>query len=365
MNSNAEKLIKEAINLLTQAISCEEDTCEKVDTEKSPVKTATAKKSVPANDAEWTEESLAELSYNDLKKLCKELNISAVGARDTLVDKILNRDTAEGVEDENDVSEEAEVEEPKKKAPAKSAPSKKVIKNPEPVEEEPDEDDSEDTDEEEEESTLSIVLEATEDMTDEEIADLLTENGISAKGKRQALIDKLVKAVDEGIIPIEDEEDEESDDTEEELTPANDTKKSKTTAKNEAEVEEESAEEIEENPDMTKFSKKRKTAFDKKAKEVRTAFNNGKLKMKSIKSALTNYYGDDIDFSELDEEDLLSAYLDILSLSIDDDGDIHETEDAYTINDNVYCCGHLCNINDDGDYECSECGSVYSSEDEG
>ena len=50
----------------------------------------------------FTREQLDSMSYNNLKKLCKDLGISAVGNRDEITDKIL------GVEVE--VPEESDVE---------------------------------------------------------------------------------------------------------------------------------------------------------------------------------------------------------------------------------------------------------------
>ena len=123
MNAKTEKLIKNAIELLNQAI--EESDTEEVSVSKNsaPAKTATKaatpakKQSSKKESAEYTEEDLKDMSYNDLKKLCKELGIPAIGSRAEIVDKIVN---GEPEEIEDDTEEEA----PKTKgrtAPAKSA----------------------------------------------------------------------------------------------------------------------------------------------------------------------------------------------------------------------------------------------------
>jgi len=63
-------------------------------------------------------------------------------------------------------------------------------------------DDTEDTDADEQEATLADELEA---KTVEELAEICTENGLSAKGKKQALIDRIIKAVEAGDITIYEE----------------------------------------------------------------------------------------------------------------------------------------------------------------
>ena len=369
MNAKTEKLIKNAIELLNQAIE-ESDTEEVSVPEKSaPAKTATKaatpdkKQSSKKESAEYTEEDLKDMSYNDLKKLCKELGIPAIGSRAEIVDKIVNGEPEEIIED--DTEEEA----PKTKgrtAPAKSA-KKSAPAEEELEEEEEDEAEELDEDEDEEQTTLDLVKEATEDMTDEEIANLLIENGISAKGKRQALIDKLVKAIDDGIIEIGDEDEEDGEELEEEEKST--AKKSSKKAPKEEEAEEEDEEleedeEVEENPDVLKFTKKRKATFDKRKKELVSARKSGKLKDKSISKYVNDYYHGEVDLDDLSADEIFEHYLELISLTIDDEGDIYDTEECYSINDNVYCCGHLCEFDEStGEYTCTECDSVYSTED--
>ena len=362
MNNQSKKLIEDAIALLTQAISLDEET--PAETPKSAPKkvekATSAKKSVSAT-TKYTEEDLEDMSYNDLKKLCKELGIPAIGSRAEIVEKILSGDTSE--------TEDEEVEEapaPKKTRGKTATASKKAPAKEEVIEEDDDDEDEEDSDEESEETTLDLVKEATEDMSDEDIANLLVENGISAKGKRQALIDKLVKAIDEGIISFEDDEDEDNEEPEEEEKPA---KKSSAKSKKEEEPEEdeeiEEDEEVEENPDVLKFSKKRKAAFDKRKKELIAARKSGKLKDKAIKNYVSNYYNGEVDLEDLSAEELFDHYLELISLTIDDDGEIYDSEECYSINDNVYCCGHPCEYDEStGEYTCSVCESVYSADDE-
>ena len=66
-------------------------------------------------------------------------------------------------------------------------------------------------DEEDNDPVYAQIVEAVADMETEEIADLLAEVGVSAKGKRESLIEKLVQAVKDGLIDFSDEEDEEAE----------------------------------------------------------------------------------------------------------------------------------------------------------
>ena len=54
------------------------------------------------------------------------------------------------------------------------------------------------------------------DLSNEEIAEALTGAGIKPSGKRESLIAKLAKAVEEGKISLSDEDEEEPEDSDEE-----------------------------------------------------------------------------------------------------------------------------------------------------
>ena len=75
--------------------------------------------------------------------------------------------------------------------------------------------DSEDEDEDENDSEEVEEVEdiaeelGLNDMDVEELADILAEHDLSTKGKKQALIDRIVKAIEDGTIEIDDEEEEE------------------------------------------------------------------------------------------------------------------------------------------------------------
>lgn len=290
-----------------------------------------ASEKLPDVTGTLTEEQLNSLSYNNLKKLAKEMGIPATGSRDELTAKILNAEVTAP-------AEEVEAEEPVKEAPKKT--TRKVAK-PEPVEE------PEDDDDEEEDPIVAKVMEAVEDMTNEEIADILADVGVKAKGKRQSLISAVIQAVKDGKIDLDDEE---SEDEEEDDTPA----QSEETEEEEFDVNDP------ENPDMTE---ERKTALEAYRSEVESDFNDGAITRKQIVEWLNEYHGTEDTMKKKSDEDLVEEYIYYSSLLINDEGEMPEEEGAYTVNGIPYCCGHELAYNEDNEtYICETCGAEYEAE---
>ena len=288
-----------------------------------------ASEKLPDASEGLTEEQLNSLSYNNLKKLAKEMGIPATGARDELTQKILNFDGEVP-------ASEAEEETP---APAKT--TRKVEKKPEPVEEpEEDEDDGE------EDPIVVKVMEAVEDMTNEEIADILADVGVTAKGKRQSLISSVIQAVKDGKIDLDDEE---SEDEDEDDAP---------------EQSEETEDEFDvndpDNPDMTE---ERKTALEAYKSEVENDFSDGAITREQIIEWLNEYHGTEDTMKKKSDEDLVEEYIYYSSLLINDEGEMPEEEGAYTVNGVPYCCGHELAYNEDNEtYICETCGAEYEAE---
>lgn len=320
--------IAEALKEMNTTVTAVAELCPEPDTEvalndvaETPVEES---KSTPSN-SEYTEEELSGMSYNDIKKLAKELGIPAVGNRKELVKKILSADTASEVDSEEKTEEKTEVK------PVKSAP--KTFKKTKVEEPEPDEEDEE---EEDEDPVEAKVKEVTEDMSDDEIREVLEDVGISTKGKRQSLISKLVKAVNDGLIDL-DEDGEDVD----------------------AEEEETDAEESDITEDMTK---PRKKAYEELCDETSEAFESGEVTREDLIEFINAFNGTDDKFKKVSDEDLLTKYLELSAMLIDDEGNIVE-EGAYTINDEPYCCGHPLHYDEDGEkFICECCGSEYEAE---
>lgn len=302
----------------------------KASKKKAPAKSAPAKKTADEDEddsaGEYTYEELMDMPYNDMKKYAKSVGVTAMGSREKIVNDILKTYGVEAPDEEDEDEDEA----PKKKAPAgkKTTASKKSA----PVEEEDEED-------EEEDEVTAQVNEAVKDMEDSEIAELLKQAGLPSKGKRTALIARVIKGVKDEVIDLDGEEDEDEDE-ESIYDSLND-------YENNEEIPEERAAAI----------KKFEAATNKKVK-AKT------LKMAMIKKALTAYYGDEADLSEAGDEELVEAYIDMKCRFIDDEGDNYDgTDDAYYVNGMLACHGYICEESEDGSsLVCPVCGAEYENE---
>lgn len=272
---------------------------------------------------EITEESLAEVSYNGLKKLAKDLGVSASGDRETLTANILASVSGDEVEEDEEDSEE------------------EVTSNEEEIEDaEFSEEDEDNEDEEEEDSLAEQIEQATKDMTVEELADLLVSYELPAKGKRQALIDAIIKGVEDGIIEFNtgddvDEEEEEIDDAE----------------TVEEEVDEE---EVDDSP--------RGKAVQELKDSIEAEFEEGSISRKDLITYINKRMGTKNRMKTVDDADLLAKYCELQATLIDDEGDLHEEKEPYVLNDEYHCCGEVLQKDEDGDLVCPICGTCYDGE---
>ena len=286
----------------------------------------------------YTKETLDGKKYNELKKIAKEVGVSAKGDRETLIDNILG--ASEQIEEDFDEDDEEET----------------TLEDVED-EDDTDEDDGEEEDVkaepiDDEESLAEEIEDRVSEMETEEIADLLVEAGISAKGKRQALINKLIKAVQDGAIAIngkdEDEEEPEDDDYEDD------------------DYEDEGDEEDVNDLSNPNIKPARKKALKALKSMLEKKYNDGKLKAVTMKKALKAYYDESADeIDDMDNDELFDAYLQLKMLFIDDEGDEVEEGAPYTLNGEPYCCGQPLQYNEEDDtFICEICGGEYESEEE-
>lgn len=330
--------IKEGIDVILSVMGDVEHTLEKKSESKKP-EVKTPKKSTEvvkdkSESSEYTAEELDGMTYNDLKKLAKTLGITAVGNRKEITAKILSGEVEE-------VVEEAEEVEKKKSSPKRKSDSAKVVKKKSEPEEEDIEDD---TDVEEVDLIEQQVLDATEDMEDDEIREYLEDVGISTKGKRQSLIAKLVQAVKDGKIDFDDVD---SDESEDEDTDTEDTEE-------DTDVE-----------DITEtMTKKRKKAYLEFCNETRISVEDGEITREDLIEFLNDFNSTKDKMKKVSTNDLVEQYLMISANLIDDDGNVVE-EGAYTINDEPYCCGKPLKYDEDENkFICEVCGEEYEGDDE-
>lgn len=256
-----------------------------------------------------SEETLKGMGYADLKALAKNVGVSAKGTKSQLL-KVL-------IEYFKNMEEDTPVEAPpQEEAPAEVETDEEVADG---------------------EDTRAVVLRMIEEneMSDDDIREVLKDAGLSDKGKHEALIDKLVSAIDDGIIQLEDEEDDEP-----------------------APVEEAEEEESDE-PTITP---ERAKGIEKLMEEVDEQFKDGSLTASDIREFL-DQFGDVTIPKKASADKLLELYKENVSMLVDDEGNVCE-EGAYFINNVPYCCGRPLNVADDNTATCSVCGETYEFEEE-
>lgn len=267
---------------------------------------------------------------------------------------------------END-EEEAEVAE--EEAPAKKSKKndgKKSAKKPDPEPEEDDEDDdSDDSDEEEGMSVQEQVEAATEDMSDKEIADFCADNGLSPKGKRAALIKRIVEAVESGDIELDGDDDD--DEEEEEEKPSKKSDKAQKSSKKSKKDEDEDEDDDDDGDDDEEAepTKERLAALKKFDKDTRASFKKGELERDDLVDFLCTFYNKKAkDYKKASDKEILDLYIEASSNLISDEGEVVE-EGAYTVNGVPFCCGRALDYDEDNEqYVCSVCGGEYSADDD-
>lgn len=263
-----------------------------------------------------TKEELEALSYNDIKAMAKEVGVKAVGSKASIIKNILD-----SFEQPTAVEEVAPKEEP--------TPEEETL--------EIEEDEVEGEEETNEDTTFyDKVVNDLVDYTDEELADILSEIGISPKGKRQALLSKIVQAIEDEKLEWDSSEEETTEDTPQENPKA----------------ETETDEGEEEYDFVTEARKETCLEIDSQA---RKDFKAKKLTPKDLINALKEF---DSEYVSEGKENDLENYILLKMNLVDEDGTQHDLQEAYYIGDDVYCCGvQLQDL--DGDYFCEVCGQKY------
>lgn len=278
-------------------------------------------------DADFDPENLEDYSYNELKKIAKELGISAKGTKPELIERIKeSQSTAVAVEPDTSVS------------PAED----EVVDN----------DNGSDI--------VAKVNEAVKDMTDEDLADILVSCGISASGKRKALIDKIVVAVKEGAIAFDDEDEDEDLPEADSENVVPEPPVSEDDEDGEEDFKFESPSGLN-NPDDEKLTRKRAKAINTLVDDIIEDINNQGTTETLMINYLVSYGYDKKDVNNLPFVDLVNYYIDTKAMFIDDDGNTLSSEEPYSVNDVPYCCGYELKKTDNT-YICEACGSEYEAE---
>lgn len=260
----------------------------------------------------YTYDNLESMTYNEIKALAKELGVKAIGTKKIIIESILAHLGSEPTPTKDEpveVATDVDIQE------IEESTDEEV----EVVENEVDEDEeveAEDT------TFYDQIVSDLEGYSDEELADILSSVGISPKGKRQALLAKIVQAIEEGVLEWEEDE----------------------------EATEEPKEEVQDTTNA------RRVARRKEEERITLAIEKGELSHKEIIKYLKDFNNGRYVSQGLDGD--VEEYISIQCDLIDDEGNKHELADPYYIGDNVFCCGQQ--LQDvDQDLYCEVCGTTY------
>lgn len=325
-------------------------------------------------ESEYSMEELKAMTQVELKALAKELGVSVRGSKSAILGRILEKLDVAEVEEEEPVTEEVENDD--------------------------------------------AVQEALEELELEDLADLCEQAELSTKGKKQALIARLMTAHNAGEIDLTDffEEEDITDEVDEEIEEdavdemqieeileAQDLKTIKAVAKKlkikvalkdkkpaiiekigqydaedvvevlndmgliePADDEEEASEGVE----MPKFegSKKRIKACEACWKEIMSDLEKGDIEEDDIREFFEDRFsGNKSELKKIakkDWEDLAIEYAEIMANMFDDDGDDVEMQEPYMVGETPYCCGVPMKKVDDTHFLCEIDGEEVELEDE-
>ena len=323
--------------------------------------------------AEYSMEELKAMTQAELKALAKELGVSVRGSKSAILGRILEKLDVTEVEEE------------------------------EPV-----------TDTEEVESDDDPIQEALEELELEDLADLCEQAELSTKGKKQALIARLMTAHNAGEIDLTDffEEEDITDEVDEEIEEdavdemqieeileAQDLKTIKAVAKKLKikvalkdkkpaiieKIGQYDAEDVmevltdmglvastdeEEGIEMPKFegSKKRIKACEACWKETMSDLEKGDIDEDDIREFFEDRFsGNKSELKKIakkDWEDLAIEFAEIIANMFDDDGDDVEMQEPYMVDETPYCCGVPMKKIDDTHFLCEIDGEEVVLEDE-
>lgn len=294
-------------------------------------------------DESEQDDDLNNKTVQQLRSLAKSLGLSTKGTKKDLITRILESESVE----EEEIEETEEVIE-------------EVV--PEVVEVE-DEEETEEEEPTEELSQMELIQVELESMETSELIDILESVELPTKGKRQALISRIMDAVAEGVIEFETEEVEEYDaDEDVELEEAIEQTLEDDSEEEEIEETEENEEEIEveENEEDEELSPREATQIQIE-EEIMESYENGSLTDKQIAKFLEEYFNGK--FKPINKKRALNKYIEIQCDLVDEEGDRMEMGEPYYVNDEeIFCCGSSIKELDNGNLFCEVCGQEYETE---
>lgn len=300
--------------------------------------------------------SLESLSIAELRKMAKELGLDTKGKKVDIIARIeaLNEPVEENVEEVvEEVIETPEVEE----VEVDDVEDEVLIEDEDEDDAEEEYEEEEADEDDEEPSDLELLKAELEDYSLEELKEVLESVELSTKGKKQALISRIIQAVEDGIIAYGDDEEEieVEDDLDELVTDEDEIEVEEVTDEEESD-DEEDYEDEEEEEELTV----REQAQAEIEERILEDYENGDLTDKQITKFLNEYSNGT--FKTVNKKRSLNKYIEIMTELVDEDGDVVELGEPYYVGDDVaFCCGaELKEV--DGDFYCEICGNEYEGE---
>lgn len=282
-------------------------------------------------------EDLSNMTIQQLRALAKTNGLSTKGTKKDLIARITDSETTEEQPEEEVIEE---VQEPEV--------VEEIVEEEVEVEDDQDEDEDVEEIEDEELDQMEIIQAELEAMSLTELQEILESVDLSTKGKKQALISRILEAVEDGVLEFEEEVDEEynADEEDEELDEAIDQA-----------LEEEDEDEDEEEEELSP----REATQQEIEEEIAEAYENGDLTDKEIAKFLDEYFNGK--FKPINKKRAYNKYVEIMCDLVDADGDRMDMQEAYYINDEeIYCCGSEIKELDNGNLFCEVCGTEYETE---
>lgn len=290
-------------------------------------------------------EDLSSMTIQQLRSLAKSHGLSTKGTKKDLIARIneLNEPVEEEIV-EDEVEETIEEVTPE-------VVEDEVEDTVEDLEDEYEEEEIEESTEDMDE--MELIQSELEAMEVDELVEILESVELPTKGKKQALISRILEAVADGLLEFEADEIEEydADEEDEELDEAIEQALEET----DEEDEEEEIEEIEE-----EVSPREATQMEVE-EEILEAYEDGSLTDKEIANFLEDYFNGK--FKPINKKRALNKYIEIQCDLVDADGDRMPMGEPYYVSDeDVFCCGSEIKELDNGNLFCEVCGQEYETE---
>lgn len=281
--------------------------------------------------------SLKEMKYNDFKKFASQLGVKCTGTRDEIMERILALTDEANIEKVEEQPSEEVVEEVKEE---KVVPMKKKLGK---VKKEVKEEDEFD-------------IQAKEIAEETDVEDIISAlNDVGVKANKKNYVTMLASALRDGLIALDDEEDNE------EVSDDNDTDEEEITANSYF-----SKYDVDGYNDPNNMTEARKEAIQSLISGVIEQIMNGQISEEDILSYLEDNCTDeekDLLDDEYTDNDLIGFYLEMIKRTVDNDGVQHEPSDPYELNEDDLCCGHKLQYSEKTEkYICEICGTEYEAE---